>query len=557
MLHELRIQNLLLIEDASLELSEGLNVLTGETGAGKTLLATALGLLLGERSRSGLVRAGAEEAWVEGVFSSVGQLPEGLSDLIGDSPDEIVLARRVWPDGRSRALINGRTSTVGDLRDLGATLLSFHGQHEHRKLALSTFQMDAVDSAVGSKQLELRERAAQIHLEARKADEHLAALSGSDGAGQREVDLLRFELDEIEAVQDDLLALDDLRAERARLRSVDAIRAALNGLASLAGDLDGGPSPVDAVASSLRAFDSISGVDSEIDELASRASSLSIELGELCREARSLSEGLDGSPERLEFLEEQIATIDRLLIKHGGSVEAVQAHAEGARTRLAEMEDLDGAIARASAELERLRSAQAATCKKLRAGRLEAARRLAPAVEAQLADLALEGAIFEIGVEPLDGAGPTGADRVEFRVSANPGIAPGPISDVASGGEMSRILLALLAVSVEQGGDQKGNLLVFDEIDAGIGGVTAKAVGSRLRSLSSGRQILCITHLPQVAASGQRHFRLTKHVGRDEVSTVVEALSGELLEAEMVRMLGGVEGDEAVVAHARELLAEA
>ena len=555
MLHELRIQNLLLIEDATLELSEGLNVLTGETGAGKTLLATALGLLLGERSRSGLVRPGAEEAWVEGIFANPGCLDEEFSDLLGDQADEIVLARRIWPDGRSRANINGRTATVGNLRDLGALLLSFHGQHEHRKLALSAFQMDSVDSAIGKEQAQRRDTAAHLHSEVSRAEAHLVALSGADGTAQREVDLLRFEVDEIAAAEPDLLQLDALKADRARLRNVDSLRAALDGLAALAGDDSGGEGATDAVARALTRFDSIAGVDEQIDEIGARAASISIELSELTRDSRALAESLEGSPEALRDVEERLSAVDRIVIKHGGSVEAVLSHAASAQARLAELDDLDGAVERARADVERLRGEQEAVCSELRSARLEAARRLAPAVEAQLAELALEGAVFEIAVEQAPAPGPTGADVVEFRVSANPGLPAAPVSDVASGGEMSRILLALLAVSSEQGGDQEGNLLVFDEIDAGIGGVTAKAVGARLQTLSAGRQVLCITHLPQVAASAQRHFRLEKLIGKDEVSTVVERIEGVELEAEMVRMLGGVPGDDAALAHARELLA--
>ena len=555
MLRELRIENLLLIEEAVLELGEGLNVLTGETGAGKTLLATALGLLLGERSKTGLVRPGAEEAWVEGIFARTGPLPESLSELLGNGTEEVVLARRIWPDGRSRALINGRAATVGDLRDLGAILLSFHGQHEHRKLALAAFQMDAVDAAVGDEQAAKRDKAAGLHRELKQAEDHLAALSGTDGSAQREVDLLRFEVEEIDKVAEDLDRTEELKEERGRLRSVDALRAALEGLAALSGDDQGGSAATDAVAASLRGFDAVSGVDKEVDEIGARAASISIELSEVSREARALAEGLEGSPDRLYDVETRLEAVDRLILKHGGTVEKVVSHAEAARSRLAELEDLDGAVERAQLEVQRISSAQEKICALLRSARLEVARRLAPAVEQQLADLALEGAVFQIAVDPAERPGPTGADVVEFRVSANPGIPPAPLSDVASGGEMSRILLALLSVSAEQGGDQSGNLLVFDEIDAGIGGVTAKAVGQRLKSLACGRQVLCITHLPQVAASADTHFRLTKVVGKDDVVTRVEHLEGPDLEEEMVRMLGGVPGDDAVLAHARELLA--
>jgi len=555
-LSELKIKNLLLIEEAELELDPGLNILTGETGAGKTLLATALGLLLGERSKSGLVRPGAPEALVEGVFTLPSELSDELQALLPDDAHELILARRIWPDGRSRAVINGATATVGDLRALGSAVLSFHGQHEHRQLALATFQMDTLDAAVGGSQPELRSKAAAAHLEVRAAESHLAALSASDGTHQRELDLLRYEVDEIDRIAPLDGEADELKVERERLRRLDGLREALSGLQEATGG-DDEVTATELLSRAQKAFDSVLGVDSEVDSIGERLSSLLIELQDAGRESGRLLDGLEASPQRLGEIEQRLDEVDRLLLKHGGTLAGVEAHATTARERLLELDDLEGARDRARATLAEVTVAQGKITAALRKGRLATAKRLGPAVEGILGDLALEGARFEIAVTPRETAGPTGADDVEFLVSANPGLPTAPIGQVASGGEMSRILLALLSVSIENGGMAEGNLIVFDEIDAGIGGRTARAVGSRLGSLAQRRQVLCITHLPQVAAAGDRQFMIAKTAGEEGSTTTVKHLVGAELEAEMVRMLGADEGDKAALAHARELLEEA
>lgn len=556
MLTDLKIENLLLIQTAEMRLGPGLNVLTGETGAGKTLLATALGLLLGERSRSGLVRPGASEALVEGAFSLPPGLSDDLADLLPEGSQELVLARRLWPDGRSRALINGRTATVGDLRELGSAVLSFHGQHEHRKLGLATFQMDVLDGAVGGGQIGLRDDAAQAHQKVREAVAHLESLSGDGGAYQREVDLLRYEVEEIERISPTASEIGSLRGERERLRRMDGLRDALTALSGL-NNSDGGDSPLDALGVAGRLLETVVGVDASVDGLSSRLSEVAIELDDVSREARGLLEGLDGSPERLGEVEERLDEIERLLLKHGGSIEAVLSHAEVSAARLDEISDLDQAVSRAKKACDEALEAANGIAVKLRAGRLKAAKHLAPAVEEVLGDLALEGARFRIAVDSRPEPGPTGADTVEFLVSANAGIDPAPISESASGGEMSRILLALLSVAIEGGAGSPGKLVVFDEIDAGIGGRTAKAVGERLKALASQRQVLCITHLPQVAAGADRNFRISKGVTDGESVTTVDALVGDEVLEEMVRMLGAPDGDAAALAHARELLSGA
>lgn len=556
MLRLLTVENLLLIERAELELGPGLNAITGETGAGKTLLATGLGLLLGDRSRSGLVRPGADEAWVEGVFDRPEGLPEHLEGLIPDDAEELILSRRVWPDGRSRAQVCGRTATVSDLRELAGEMISFHGQHEHRRLALSDFQLESLDSACGPAQSERRSAAKRAHEAVLEASTHLERLSGGGSGGRRELDLLRWELDEIESVSPDADELAALTEERDRLASADRIRHALEALLDSLAPEYGDHGVRDSIAAGAKAFESLPGGGAGLGGIPERLAALGVELDDLGAAAREQLEGLDSSPERLDEIEGRLESLSHLERKYGGSIVAVLAHAEQCRTRIAEMEDLDGAIERAEAELDSARDRLEAICDEISTARHKTAGPLAAAVEEALGELALDGARFEIAIGRREQPGPTGYDRVDFMVAPNAGIGPAPLGETASGGEISRVLLALLSVAYSGEGGF-GRLLVFDEIDAGIGGRTAVAVGSRLSRIAEGSQVLCITHLAPVAARADRHFTIEKRQGDGVAETVVEGLDGERLIAEMVRMLGASEGDRAARAHAVELLSGA
>ena len=553
-LRELKVQNLLLIEEATLEFSEGLNVLTGETGAGKTLLATALGLLLGDRSRSGLVRPDAAEAWVEGIFDLDESIPAEVLDRLPGDAEEIVLARRIWPDGRSRALVNGRTATVGELRDLAAHLLSFYGQHEHRKLALNSFQRETLDAACGGNQNELLSQAASNHAQTLELEKHLENLTGSQDGGERERDLLEFELEEISRVAPVVGELASLDEEITRLQSAATLINASSSAADAISPADDNPGATGLIGSSERALQATAGVDQELDGLVERLVNLRIELEELAREFRSHAESIDQSPGRLEELIGRRDEISALERKHGGSTAAVLEHAEHCRVRIGELSDLGGAIANTQQELESLRTAQASVCKRIHDSRVKRAKGLSIEVEEALAQLALDGARFSIQVE--DGGEQTahGSDRVEFTIQANKGIAGGPLGDIASGGEMSRILLALLTVAHKTGNDRGRQMIVFDEIDAGIGGRTSKVVGERLRDLGERSQVLCITHLPQVAVLAERHFVISKTSDAQQTVTYVRRLESDQIVDEMVRMLGGHADDSAARAHALELL---
>jgi DNA repair protein RecN (Recombination protein N) len=545
---ELRVENLLLIERAELRLAPGLNVLTGETGAGKTVLAHALDLLLGGRARPGIVRPGAAEAYVEGVFELPAHLRAELGERLPADAEEVVLARRVGAEGRTRAYVNGRSAAVGDLRELAEGLISFYGQHEHRRLTLASAQLDILDGFCGPTQLARRAGYAEVHARARALTGSLDELRDRAAARDRELDLIEFELAEIEAAAPDETEERELLASRERLRHAEALRAAALSAAEAAAPEEGAGA-AGLLAAGVASLDGVGGVDPELDALAERWRALAYEAADLAAELRRHAAGLDADPASLDAIEERLGVLDRLKRKHGGSLAAVLEHAESARARRDELtgagvalETATAALASARAELERRGG-------ELRAARAAAAPRLARAVRKRLADLAMEGASFEIALSERE-PGPAGVDAVEFLIAPNPGVPAAPVREIASGGELSRVMLALLGVA-NAGGQAT---LVFDEVDAGIGGQTARAVGSELRQLADGRQVLCITHLPQIASLAERHFSIAKDAGVEPARTTVTQLAEQDVVGELVRMLGADADDVAARRHAKELL---
>ncbi len=560
MLLELRVENLLLIERAELRLVPGLNVLTGETGAGKTVLAHALDLLLGGRARSGIVRPGAAEAYVEGVFELPEPVRAELADRLPEDAEELVLARRVSAEGRTRAYLNGRSLGVGELRDLAGGLISFYGQHEHRKLTLASAQLDVLDGFCGADQSERRIAYAAAWGRARELRAALEDLSARAGTRDRELDLLEFELAEIEEAAPSEIEEGELRAERERLRHLEGLRAAaLAGAEALAPE-SGGPGASQLLAGADRELDALRGVDARLDGLAERLRAALYELEDLGGELRSYEQEVEGEPGRLEEVEERLAALERLERKHGGTIAAVLEHAERCRARRDELAGAEVALERAQGELAEAEAELSRLAGALGKARRAAAPRLASAVRDRLAELAMEGAAFEVGLDGRDEPGPAGAETVEFRIAPNPGVPAGPLREIASGGELSRVMLALMGVAAEglHGSDAPpppdAPLLVFDEVDAGIGGHTARAVGERLRDLALGRRVVCITHLPQVASLADRHFRVEKDTGADPARATVEELRPDAVVSELVRMLGADAGDVGARRHAKALL---
>jgi DNA repair protein RecN (Recombination protein N) len=559
-LHELRIENLLLIECAELRFARGLNAITGETGAGKTILAHSLDLLMGGRARPQIVRPGADEAYVEGVFALPDELlaePElaELRERLPADADEIVLGRRIAASGRTSAFVQRRSASASDLRALGPRLLAFYGQHEHRRLVLSSAQLEILDGFTGAEQLECRGRYRKAHAEAVALSRELSALAEREGARERDLDLLRFELAEIEAAGPDPDEERELEAERERLRHAEGLRmAAAAALTAITGgdeDLGGARGLLGGAETGLGA---VEGVDASLDVVAERVRTAAVELEDAARDLRSYLEAIDAQPGRLELVEERLHAVDRLKRKHGGSIDAVLAHRDRCRGEIERLENAEQLTGELERRLDQVTKRRAGLAGKLSARRAQAARKLSERVAEELAELAMEGASLEASLHPHpDGFGPNGSESVELRVATNPGIPASPLRDAASGGELSRIMLALTGLGSGAG----AGTLVFDEIDAGIGGSTARTVAERLRRLGAERQVICITHLPQVASLAGANFRIEKRTEGGRARATVDRVDGDELVAEIVRMLGAKRNDQTASRHARELLAAA
>ena len=534
-LRRLRIENLVLIREAELEPGAGLNAITGETGAGKTILAQAIGLLLGAKGDAGFVGPGADEAYVEAEFDlRPGLLDEdeleALRELQPEDEDGLVLARRVFADGRTRAYAWGRSAAREDLAAAGERLIAMSGQFEQRRLARPAYQLDVLDSFIGEEQLRLRSelRAAWRELgAARRRHEEL-----SQGAAAEESRLaeLRALVEDTEGLEPG--AEEALRSERERLRNVTGLAEAANhALAALAPDEGDGASAL--VGGAERALASAGEIAPELSAAAGELRDVEVRLGETTLELRRFLDSLQAEPDRLEQVESELERIaDAKRRFRAETYEELLARAADARTELAALEDGADPLAAAAAAVAEAHERCATLTKRLAKTRRAAAEPFAKAVEAELHGIGLGEGEFRAEIAERD-AGATGADTVAFLIRPNAGLPFAPVAETASGGELSRIALAIAAVA-------GGETMVFDEIDAGIGGETAHAVGETLRRLAERAQVITITHLPQIATVADRHFSVEKIPG-DPTHTRIAQLDDERRQDEIRRMLGGQE----------------
>jgi DNA repair protein RecN (Recombination protein N) len=521
MLTELAVRDLGVIAELTLVLGRGMTALTGETGAGKTLLVEAIDLLCGGRADATRVRSGAEEASVEARF------------VVGD--DEIVVRRVVPRQGRSRAYIDGRLATVSSLVELASRLVDLHGQHDHQSLLSSAAQRGALDRFAGVELGEL----VDARQRRRAIDERLEALGGDQRGRARELDLLRFQLEEIDSARPEPDEDEALAAEESLLADATAHREAASGAVdALTGD--GGAS--EQVARALALVDERAPFAAIRDRLAA----VQAEVDEAARDLREAGEVIDEDPERLDAIRERRQLLRDLIRKYGDTVDDVLAFADEVRARIDEIANHDErahALEQERADVDaEIRRLERAVGKQRRA----AGTPLATAVQAHLADLALPHARLDVEV------GDDPGDDVTFLLAANPGTTPLPLAKVASGGELARVMLALRLVLTAG-----PPTLVFDEVDAGIGGATALAVGRSLAALTDEHQVLVVTHLPQVAAYADAQVAVTKEVDGERTVTVATPLDADARIVELSRMLSGTPDSETAHEHAQELLAAA
>ena len=557
MLVSLAIRNFVLIEDAVLEFAPGLTALTGETGAGKTLLTNALGLLVGERSQDGLVGLAGEEALIQAVFelseTELADVPASVGELVPLSPGEIIVTRRLSKQGRNRCFVNDTAVTLTTLGDLVGALLSFAGQHEYRRLLEPSYQLQVLDEWGGSALLELRGRYRSAYGSAREIARLLAEAEQSAGSRVREIELLRFQTDELAQARLSVEEEIELQAEQRILARAEDILKGVAEAATLLSDDGDSPDSMSLLAQASARLSGLAGLDAALDGLAATLTETQYQVTELSRELHGYLGRVSADPARLQTVDDRLRVYTDMSRKYGGSTAAVLEFLQGISDRLAELEATEENLA----VLQEQRSEHIALCVALAAQLTEARIRVAPRLEAamqgQMADLGMAEAQIVIALQTRpawEDLHWDGADAVEFLWAANPGQPARSLARTASGGELSRMLLAVKCALAGVGGHET---LVFDEVDAGIGGRTAVAIGRKLRELAGSTQLVVITHLARVAALADIHYVIDKTVEAGVSVTRLSLLEGEGIVGELSRMMGGKPEDAEAMAHARLL----
>ncbi|MFG2494460.1 DNA repair protein RecN [Streptomyces caniferus] len=568
----MRIRSLGVIDDAVVELSPGFTAVTGETGAGKTMVVTSLGLLLGGRADPALVRIGAKSAVVEGRISVGPQAPAAVrAEEAGAELDDgaLLISRTLSAEGRSRAHVGGRSVPVGLLTELADDLVAVHGQTDQQGLLRPARQRQALDRYAGDTVAVPLAKYTAAHRRLRAVATELDELTTQARERSQEADLLRFGLDEIAEAEPQPGEDTDLAAEAERLGHAEALASAATAAhAALAGNPED-PEGIDAttlVAGAHRALEAVRSHDQELSALAERLGEIGILMSDVAGELASYADGLDADPLRLAAVEERRAALNHLTRKYGQDIAAVLAWSEESAARLSELDGDDDRIGELAAERDALRAELGELAQTLTDARTASAKRFADAVTAELAELAMPHARVTVDIrqtevaEDADGIevggrtvayGPAGADEVELLLAPHPGAPPRPIAKGASGGELSRVMLA---VEVVFAGTDPVPTYLFDEVDAGVGGKAAVEVGRRLARLAKSAQVVVVTHLPQVAAFADRQLLVAKTNDGSVTRSGVTVLEGEERVRELSRMLAGQEDSETARAHAEELL---
>jgi len=550
-LRRLHIRNLAIVEDVDMELGAGLTVITGETGAGKSILVDALALLAGGRGSSDLVRRGAERLSVSGEFDADARARALLSEAGLPAAGEIILVRReLGADGRGRAFVEDEPAAVRTLARLGERLVAIHGQSSEQELADSETPLEILDAF--AKAEPERDATASAAREWAAARERRETLEASRRERAERLELLEFQIREVEAVRPEAGEDERLKSERQRLLHADRIRRAAGAALDALSEAEG--SAADRLGEAGRAFAELAAIDPALDAHREEADELKRRIADLAAAARDAAESIDADPDRLQALETRLADLQRLERKHGLSGAALLARLEEWKAERAELSDIDDALGRRQREEAQARDAYLSAAKALSARRESAAAKLTAAVGRELEGLALGKARLRVALSPRGAEEPraSGLESAQLLFAPNPGEPEMPLERIASGGELSRLQLAIRAVAA--GRRARGRTFVFDEVDAGIGGRVAEVVGRRLRDLAEHDQVLCVTHVPQIAALADSHFHAEKREVAGRTVAAVRRMEGKERVSEIARMLAGEKVPATALEHARTLL---
>ncbi len=547
MLRSLNVKNIALMDNINVEFGEGLNVITGETGAGKSILVDSLNLLFGARGDKELVRMGQNKGFVQGCFN----LPPGRADALEEmgldcEDDCLILSRELTSDGRSSCRINGKMVTLSMLREVSSWLVDIHGQHEHQALLKSENHLNFLDAYAGEKAIQARNMAGKAYEEYKGIQRRLHGDWGTDEERARKIDLLKYQIDEIQMAELDPGELDELNSERSKLLNIEQIAQGLNECYQ---SLKEDGAALDLIRSGISAINSLGRYTDDFNELAQRMESAYYELEDISGE---LSEQLDASendPRRLEQVEKRMEVISELLRKYGDTEQKALEYMHRAEEELDELLNAGQTIENLKIELEQKRLELVEKCDLLTAVRKNAAAQLSEKIKKELAELGMEKALFQI---ELDKKQPSqdGADRAEFMFSANPGQPLKPLTKIISGGELSRLMLAIKGIFAQR---DMIPTMVFDEIDTGISGRMARVTAEKMAGIAALHQVLCVTHLAVIASMADRHYFIEKISTPDNTVTRLSLLEEEGRINEIARLTGG--GETALArGHAREML---
>ena len=553
MLRELHISNLAVIADARVELSRGLNCFTGVTGAGKSLVIGAIELLLGMRSGSELLRRGADEGRVSGVFQiespSLLRQIGAVADVSIDSDGELLLTRRLHSSGRSSATVNGHPITLAMLKQIGELLVDVHGQHDHQFLLRPSNQLDVLDEYADT--LALRTRYHDAWIELQQTRDRLNELQTGQTLRAQQLDLYRFQADEIDAAQLSAAEFDELNARSHVLGNLEKIKRDAGSAYAALYEADG------AILERLKMMSAVLAelamLDQNVSPIMQQVRDATLQLEDASFELGRYLDRLDLDPAELAEIDDRLNLLNRIIKKYGGDIGSTLQYREQIGKQIAELESADVDTSALAARIAPLEKQLAELAGKLSAERRKSADRLSRLIQAQLSDLGMDKAKLRIDLTTVAPT-PTGTDAIEFIAQTNPGLPAHPLRKIASGGEMSRIMLALKSVLAAGG---RVSVLVFDEIDSNVGGRLGAVIGGKLRALANHHQVLCITHLPQIAAYADRHLTVRKDQSGSETRTTVRTIDGEDRVEELAEMIGGHRITEVTRAQARELLTTA
>ncbi|HET7674698.1 MAG TPA: DNA repair protein RecN [Gammaproteobacteria bacterium] len=553
MLSYIHIRDFAIVDELEFALAAGLTALTGETGAGKSILVDALGFVLGDRADTAVIRHGAAQAEVVAEFSldDAPATAAWLAEQDLAAEDQCLLRRVLGAEGRSRGYVNGRPVPMQTLKALGEQLVDIHGQHEHQSLTRAPVQMQLLD---GFGRCEaLRGKVGGLYRDWKTAAERLAALASADDDRTARIDLLRYQVRELEALALAPGEVEALDGEHRQLAHAERLIAGCqNALAALYENDDG--SAYQLLTAAERELRELAALDARLTPIADTAATAAVHAEEAADSLRHHLAALEVDPGRLQWVENRIGGIHELARKHRIEPAALLERLAVLQAELADLEGSGETLDALRARVETLEGEFRAAARELHEARAAAAKKLGTEITAAMQELGMPGGRFDVTASWQEGArfSPHGLDEIAFLVSANPGSPPRPLAKVASGGELSRIALAIQVIAARAGALPT---LVFDEVDAGIGGRVAEIVGRKLRALGGARQVLCVTHLPQVASQAHQHFQVGKRTQKNTTRTTINELNHDARIEELARMLGGVKITETTRKHAREMLA--